>query len=68
MVLIDKSMRALDRVGNLVKGLYVLGYDSGGFFVNTHVNLIVGCCAGRNMTFARRAVGEAMKPAKKAEE
>ncbi len=52
---IDENMNAVDKDGEPIPGLYVCGNDSGGFFANTYVNLATGCCAGRNMTFARRA-------------
>jgi len=52
---IDENMNALDENCDPIPGLYVCGNDSGGFFSNTYVNLATGCCAGRNMTFARRA-------------
>lgn len=52
---IDENMNALDKNGDPIPGLYVVGNDSGGYYANTYVNLVTGGCAGRNMTFARRA-------------
>jgi len=52
---IDENMNALDNNYDPIPGLYVLGNDSGGYYANTYVNLVTGGCAGRNMTFARRA-------------
>jgi hypothetical protein len=52
---IDENMNALDENLDPIPGLYVAGNDSGGFYAHTYVNLITGSCAGRNMTFARRA-------------
>jgi succinate dehydrogenase/fumarate reductase flavoprotein subunit len=52
---IDENMNALDSNGDPIPGLYVVGNDSGGYYANTYVNLVTGGCAGRNMTFARRA-------------
>ena len=52
---IDENMNAVREDGSPIEGLYVCGDDSGGFFSMTYVNLSTGCCAGRNMTFARRA-------------
>ena len=54
-VKIDENMTALDENCEPIPGLYVCGNDSGSFFANTYTNLATGCCAGRNMTFARRA-------------
>jgi hypothetical protein len=53
---IDENMNALDENGDPIPGLYVVGNDSGSYYANTYVNLVTGGCAGRNMTFARRAV------------
>ncbi len=52
---IDKNMNAIDDNSDPIPGLYVVGNDSGGYYANTYVNLVTGGCAGRNMTFARRA-------------
>jgi hypothetical protein len=52
---IDQNMNALDANGDPIPGLYIVGNDSGGYYANTYVNLVTGSCAGRNMTFARRA-------------
>lgn len=52
---IDENMNAIDENGDPISGLYVVGNDSGGYYANTYVNLVTGGCAGRNMTFARRA-------------
>ena len=52
---IDENMNALDENSDPIPGLYVAGNDSGGYYANTYVNLVTGSCAGRNMTFARRA-------------
>ena len=52
---IDANMNALDENGDPIPGLYVVGNDSGGYYATTYVNLVTGGCAGRNMTFARRA-------------
>ena len=54
-VRIDGRMNALDKDGEPIPGLYVVGNDSGGYYATTYVNLVTGGCAGRNMTFARRA-------------
>ena len=54
---IDENMNALDKNGDPIQGLYVVGNDSGGYYATTYYNLITGSCAGRNMTFARRAAG-----------
>ena len=55
-ICIDESMNALDGNASAIPGLYVVGCDSGSYFANTYMNLITGCCAGRTMTFALRAV------------
>jgi hypothetical protein len=52
---IDTNMNALDKDGNPIPGLYVCGIDSGGYYAGTYPNLATGHCAGRNVTFARRA-------------
>jgi fumarate reductase flavoprotein subunit len=52
---IDGNMNALDKDGDPIPGLYAVGNDSGGYYANSYVNLVTGGCAGRNMTFARRA-------------
>jgi hypothetical protein len=52
---IDGNMNALDDNGDAIPGLYVVGNDSGGYYATSYVNLVTGGCAGRNMTFARRA-------------
>jgi fumarate reductase flavoprotein subunit len=52
---IDQNMNAVDKNGDAIPGLYIVGNDSGGYYANTYVNLVTGSCAGRNMTFARRA-------------
>lgn len=52
---VDENMNALDENSEPIPGLYVAGNDSGGYYANTYVNLVTGSCAGRNMTFARRA-------------
>jgi hypothetical protein len=52
---IDEYMNAIDENCNPIPGLYVIGNDSGGYYANTYINLVTGGCAGRNMTFARRA-------------
>ena len=52
---IDENMNALDVNGDAIEGLFVVGNDSGGYYANTYMNLATGGCAGRNMTFARRA-------------
>ncbi|MBN1831132.1 MAG: FAD-binding protein [Deltaproteobacteria bacterium] len=52
---IDQNMNAMDKNGDPIPGLYIVGNDSGGYYANTYVNLVTGSCAGRNMTFARRA-------------
>ncbi len=52
---IDENMNAIDENGDAIPGLYVVGNDSGGYYANTYMNLATGGCAGRNMTFARRA-------------
>jgi fumarate reductase flavoprotein subunit len=52
---IDENMNALGEDGGIIPGLYVVGNDSGGYYANTYMNLATGGCAGRNMTFARRA-------------
>jgi hypothetical protein len=52
---IDGNMNALGEDGEAIPGLYVVGNDSGGYYANTYMNLATGGCAGRNMTFARRA-------------
>ncbi len=53
---IDENMNAVDENGDAISGLYVVGNDSGGYYAHTYMNLATGGCAGRNMTFARRAV------------
>ena len=52
---IDENMNAIGEDGETIPGLYVVGNDSGGYYANTYINLATGGCAGRNMTFARRA-------------
>jgi fumarate reductase flavoprotein subunit len=52
---IDQNMNAVDENDDPIPGLYIVGNDSGGYYANTYVNLVTGSCAGRNMTFARRA-------------
>jgi hypothetical protein len=52
---IDENMNALDSNGDPIPGLYVVGNDSGSYYSTTYVNLVTGGCAGRNMTFARKA-------------
>jgi hypothetical protein len=52
---IDENMNAIDENGDAIPGLYVVGNDSGGYYAHTYMNLATGGCAGRNMTFARRA-------------
>jgi hypothetical protein len=52
---IDQNMNAMDEDCDPIPGLYIVGNDSGGYYANTYVNLVTGGCAGRNMTFARRA-------------
>lgn len=57
---IDASMRALRADDSPIEGLYVAGCDSGSYFAITYPNLVTGACAGRSMTFALRAVREAL--------
>ena len=52
---IDENMNAIDDNDDAIPGLYVVGNDSGGYYATTYMNLATGGCAGRNMTFARRA-------------
>lgn len=54
-ILIDTNMQALDTSGNPIKGLYVVGNDSGGFYANTYFNLSTGNACGRTVTFGRLA-------------
>jgi hypothetical protein len=54
-VRIDQNMNAMDENHDPIQGLYIVGNDSGGYYANTYINLVTGSCAGRNMTFARRA-------------
>ena len=52
---INTDMQALDSEKKPIEGLYVVGCDSGGFFAHTYPNLFTGICAGRIVTFGRRA-------------
>ena len=54
-ICIDENMNALNENCEPIPGLYVVGNDSGSYYAHTYVNLVTGGCAGRNMTFARRA-------------
>jgi succinate dehydrogenase/fumarate reductase flavoprotein subunit len=54
-ILINTDIQALDASGNPIKGLYVVGNDSGGYYANTYFNLSTGHACGRTVTFARRA-------------
>lgn len=59
-VRINEYSIALDHDSNPIEGLYVVGCDSGSYYAGTYMNLITGCCGGRNMVFALRAVEHAL--------
>jgi succinate dehydrogenase/fumarate reductase flavoprotein subunit len=54
-ILINTDIQALDESGEPIKGLYVVGNDSGGYYANTYFNLSTGHACGRTVTFGRRA-------------
>ncbi|MDR2105860.1 MAG: FAD-dependent oxidoreductase [Coriobacteriales bacterium] len=54
-VLINTNMQAITESGNPIKGLYVVGNDSGGYYANTYFNLATGHACGRTVTFGRLA-------------
>ncbi len=50
---IDTNMNAIDTEGKPIRGLYVVGNDSGSYFANTYPNLVTGMACGRTVTFGR---------------
>lgn len=52
---IDTSMRALNKEGKAIEGLYVCGDCSGSFFHSSYPNLLAGAAAGRSAAFGRLA-------------
>lgn len=52
---IDTNINAVDTDGKPIKGLYVAGDCSGGYFDGSYPNLLAGAAAGRSVTFGRLA-------------
>lgn len=52
---INDHMQALTEEGTAIKGLYVAGVDSGGYYAGTYPSHSGGNCCGRNCTFGRLA-------------
>ena len=52
---INDHMQALTDKGEVIKGLYVAGVDSGGYYAGTYPSHSGGNCCGRNCTFGRLA-------------
>lgn len=52
---IDTNMHPLNAEGEPIKGLYMTGNDSGGFFSVSYPNLFTGLACGRTMLFGKRA-------------
>ncbi|NTW29601.1 MAG: FAD-binding protein [Coriobacteriia bacterium] len=59
----DTNMNATDDKGKAIKGLYVCGNDSGGYWAHTYPSPCTGVACGRTVTFARRAGRIAAKSA-----
>ena len=62
-IVVDPQYRALDENNKPIKGLYVIGNDSGRYYAHTYPKFAAGCNAGRVAT-AGMLVGKALAKAK----